>query len=204
MQALEGNGHGDEDGCHTAGRQHKHPSALEARDGQGDDHTVEQTPALVGNVDPGLCEVGGVTHHLEEQVGVVRKQSVSAHLGEETHHGRDEHTAAHTGRAEHVHPRLLGVLQLELDGGSNLGHLGLHNGGVGITFSVEFGKDRKCLILAILADKPPRAFREQAIMTVRAEASKYCTSFRLTRRCRSEGATGKSATEKEDASSSHP
>lgn len=159
-KALEGNGHGNEDQGHGTRGQHKHPSALEAGNDQSDDCTVDETPALIGNVDPGLCEVGGVTHHLEEQVGVVRKQSVSAHLGEKTHHGGDQHAAAHTGRTEHIHPGHLRMLQLELDDGFDLSHLSLDNGRVCVAFSMVLGKDGKGLVLTVLADKPPRAFRE--------------------------------------------
>lgn len=131
-------------------------ATLEAGDRERNDHGVEQAPAGVGNVDAGLRIASGVAHHLEKQVGVVGQQRVSGHLGEKTHEGGDEHTAAHTSGAEHIHPRLLGVLKLELDGGANLSHLGLDNLGVGITFSVVLGKNSEGLILTVARDEPTR------------------------------------------------
>ena len=202
-KALEGDGHGDENKGHAARGQHKHPSALEARNDECDDCAVEQTPALIGNVDPGLCEAGGITHHLEKQVGVVRKQRVSAHLGEKTHHGGDEYTAAHTSGSEHIHPRLPGVLQLELDGGSNLGHLSLDNGRICIALGVVFGKDCEGLVFTVFADKPSGAFGEHTVDMVRFGAFKTDRCW-LTRQCKPGVATGKSATEMGYASSSLP
>jgi len=154
--------HANEDDQHATGRKHKHPPAPEASDNKSNDNTVEQTPALVSNVDASLSEVGGVTHHLEEQVGVVREEGVAAHLREETHHNGDEHTTTHTGGGEHVHPGLLRVLELELDGRSDLGHLGLDKDRGSIAFSVVLGENSECLVIAVLADEPTGALGDHA------------------------------------------
>jgi hypothetical protein len=75
-------------------------------------------------------------------------------LGEDAEEGSDEDSAAHTLRLEHVRPRLLRVFHLNLDGGSDLGHLSLDENGVGISFSVVFSKNSKGFIITVFADKP--------------------------------------------------
>jgi hypothetical protein len=68
---METDGHGHEDDGHGGGGKHEHAATLEAGDDERDDDGVHQGPALVGDVDPGLCVAGGVAHHLEEKVLVV-------------------------------------------------------------------------------------------------------------------------------------
>jgi hypothetical protein len=159
-EALETDGHGHEAHCHGAGGKHKHPSSAESGDDKGNDNGVHQTPALVGDVDSGFCEGGSVAHHLEKKVLVVREESVAAHLGEDTEEAGNEDTTAHTLGAQHVEPRLFGVLELNLDSRSNLSHLSLDEDRVGIAFRVVLGQDSKSLIVAVFADEPTWALRQ--------------------------------------------
>jgi hypothetical protein len=109
---------------------------------------------LVGDINSGLCKGGSVAHQFEKKVLVVREKGVAAHLGEDAKEGSDENSATHTLSLEHVRPRLLRVLHLNLDGGSDLGHLGLDEDGVGIAFSVVFSKNGEGFIITVFADKP--------------------------------------------------
>lgn len=70
-EALEEDGHRHEAQSHGCGRELEHPSTAEASDDEGDDCCVDQTPALVGDIDASLGVGGGVSHHLEEDVLVV-------------------------------------------------------------------------------------------------------------------------------------
>lgn len=95
MDPLERNRHGDENEEHTTGRGHVHDSTRESCDNESNDGSVQQTPARVGEVDAGSGVGGCVSHHVEEDPGVVTDQGVTGKLGEETDEDADEHTAAH-------------------------------------------------------------------------------------------------------------
>ncbi len=43
-----------------------------------------------------------VSDHAKDCAQIVRSEYISRHLGEQAHHGCNEHTAAHTGSLEHV------------------------------------------------------------------------------------------------------
>lgn len=126
LQAAEADGHCHENHGHGTGGKHEHPATAEPGDDQSDYDSVGETPALVGDIDARLGEVRSISHHLEQQVLVVRQQCVSTHLGEKSEEARDEHTSTHTLGPKHIEPRLLGVLHFEFDCRSYLSHLGLH------------------------------------------------------------------------------
>jgi len=65
LETLESDGHGHEDHGHGSSGKHEHPATAESSDDEGDSDTVDQTPALVGDVDARLGVLGGVSHHLE-------------------------------------------------------------------------------------------------------------------------------------------
>jgi hypothetical protein len=174
-KALERNGHGHENDQHGTRRKHEHPPATEAGDDKSDDDTVDQAPAVVGNVDPRLGEGGRIAHHLEEEVGVVGQERVTAHLREQTHHAGNQDTAAHTGGADHVHPGLLGVLDFELDGRADLGHLGLHKERGRITLSVVLDQDSQGLLVAVFADEITRAFGKHAFLKLVEAIALLCS-----------------------------
>jgi hypothetical protein len=161
-KTLETDGHGHEDHGHGGGRKHKHPSSTEPSDDQGDHNCVHQAPALVGDIDSGLCVVGGVSHHGEEKILVVREKGVAAHLREKTEEDSDEDTTAHTLRAEHVQPRLLGMLHLDLDGGSNLRHLSLHEYRASVSLGMVLCKNGESLVIAVFGDEPSRTLWQEA------------------------------------------
>lgn len=157
-ELLETDGYCDEDGAHQRRGEHEHVAAPEPRDDQGGDGGSEQTPAVVGEVDSGLCEIGGIPHHAEEEAGVVREQRVAGHLGEEAHHRRDEDATAHAGGFDHVPPGLLGVVHLDGDGRLDLSHFRTGEQRVRVALGVVLDQDGKGFVVAILADQPTRAF----------------------------------------------
>jgi hypothetical protein len=53
------------------------------------------------------------------------------------------------------------VLHFDLDGGSDLGHLGLYQDGSGVPLRVVLGKDGKGLIVAVLGDEPTGRFGQE-------------------------------------------
>ena len=119
---------------------------------------------------------------------IVRQERVTAHLGEETEEDNDKDTTAHARGADHIHPGLLGVLHFNLDGGSNLCHLGLNKDGVSISFGVVLGQDSKSLIVAIFADKPTWAFRQEATSVSDCKAIfSFSNAYKTKVICRSEG-----------------
>lgn len=128
-------------------------TTLEARDDEGNDGTVDQTPASVGDVDAGLGVLAGVAHEVEEGAGVVADEGVSGQLGEETDEGGDDETAAHTGGADKLHPGLLGNLHLGADGLANLDNLGLDELRVGISLGVVLDEDSAGLLHLVLGDE---------------------------------------------------
>lgn len=159
-ETLERHRHTDKDKAHGNRGKHEHPATAEAGDDERDGNSVDQGPALVGNIDARFGVVGCVPHHSEEKIRIVGKQRVAAHLCEKTHHYGNEHTTPHTGSAEHVHPGLLRVLEFELDGGANLGHFGLYKNRAGIAFGVVLGQNGERFIVAILTDKPTGTLRK--------------------------------------------
>ena len=161
LQSLEADGHAHEDHDHGAGGEHEHPSAAEARDDERDDGCVNQAPAVISDIDARLGVVARIADELEEQVLVVGEEGVAAHLGEQAKETRDEGTATHTGGLEKVEPVAAGLLHLELDGGSDLGHLCLDEYRVGVAFGVVLCKYSESLLVTILADQPPRALWQE-------------------------------------------
>lgn len=155
---METDGYCDEDGAHQRCREHEHVATLESRDDQGGDGGGEETPAVVCEVDPGLCEGGRIPHHAEEKARVVREQRVAGHLGEETHHRRDKDATAHARGFDHVPPGLLGVVHLDGDGRLDLSHLRTGEQRVRVPLGVVFDQDSKGFVVAVLADQPTRAF----------------------------------------------
>ena len=161
LEFLEADGHAHEDHDHGAGGEHEHPSATETCNNERNDRRVDQAPAVVRDVDARLGVVARVADELEEQVLVVREESVAAHLGEETKETRNQRTATHTGGPEKVEPAAAGLLHLELDGRSDLRHFCLDEYRVGVTFGVVLYKHSQSLLVTILADQPPRALWQE-------------------------------------------
>jgi hypothetical protein len=168
LNALERDGHGDEAREHEQGRGHVHDATGEARDDEGDDGGVEQTPAGVGEVDAGGGVVGGVAHHVEEHAGVVADEGVAGELGEEADKGGDEDATAHAARADQIHPRLLRHFHLRLDGLADLDDLGLGEGRVGVSLGVVLDQDGGGLVVAVLGDEVTRGFRKEAVIILRS------------------------------------
>jgi len=66
VQLFERDRHGDENNQHACGSQQEHDTAFES----GDDEECErnsndQVPALICEIDSGLCIAGRVSHHYE-------------------------------------------------------------------------------------------------------------------------------------------
>lgn len=101
-------------------------ATLESRDDQGENSPIYETPAIIGEVDPGFRIGGSEPHHAKEETGVVREQRVPRHLCEQAHHRGDEDTTTHTSCSNHIHPGLLSVFQLYLDGRPDLCHFRLY------------------------------------------------------------------------------
>jgi hypothetical protein len=138
LEALEGNSHCHKNHGHRRSGKHEHPATTESSDNQRDNDSIYQTPALVGDVDARFSEFGGVPHQLEQEILVVREQSVTTHLRKETEEARNENTTSHTSRADHVFPRATGVFHLEFNSRSDLCHLGLYEDGGWVAFGVVF------------------------------------------------------------------
>lgn len=64
-------------------------ATFEPCDDQGEGCGVHQTPAVIGDVDPGLCIVAAESHKVEQKIGVVRKKRVTGHLCEQAEHTGD-------------------------------------------------------------------------------------------------------------------
>lgn len=153
LNPLEGDSHGDEARAHEAGREHVHVTAFEAGDDDGDNGSVEERPAGVGQVDAGLGVVGGVAHHAEQNPGVVAEKGVAGELGEETDEKGDVETATETIGFEELHPGLVGNLHLGSDGLANLRDLSLNKKRAGITLSVVLDQDGAGLIITVLGNE---------------------------------------------------
>lgn len=128
-------------------------ATLESRDDQGEDCGVYETPAVIGDVNPGLRILGGESHKFEEKIGVVRKKRVARHLREQAEHRGDQDTTTHTGSFNHIHPGLFRMCQLDLDGRLDLCHFRLCKYRVRITLGVVLDKNGEGFFVAVLADK---------------------------------------------------
>ena len=196
---MQRNGNGHEDHDHGSSGKHKHLTTGESGDDKSDDDSVQQTPALVGHVDARLCAVIGKTHQVEEQLLVVREQSITAHLGEQTQEDGDDDTAAHSRSSDHVHPGLLRVLHLELDRGSNLGHFSLDEERVGVVFSVVFDQNGIGLVVTVTGNQKTWALGKQPSHVSECRSG---IEWYLTKPCKSAESKGRSAEAKEVASPS--
>ena len=194
FQEAESDGDGHEADQHAGGRGHERKSAAETGDKERNQGAVEERPALVGNVDSGLGVVAGETHHAVNGVGIVGKQGIAGHLGEQTQECGDEDTTTHTGGAEHGPPGLLGVLHLELDGGLDLGHLGEDDVVVRIIFAMVLDEDGERLIVSVLADEPTGAFWEKACYALVSAPHNlaFLVAYKTVHICRREGQICKS------------
>lgn len=161
LESLEADRHRHENHSHGSGGEHEHPSSAESGHREGDDDSVDERPALVGDVDPGLCICGSVPHQAEQKTLVVRQQCVAAHLSEESEKCGDEYSATHTRGTHHIQPRLLGVLHLKFDGRSDLRHLGLYEDGIGITFGMILDQNSEGFVIAVFADQETGALWQE-------------------------------------------
>lgn len=153
LQGPKGNGERSEHEAHASRGKHEHAAALEPGDNKGKDGPVNQAPAGVSNVDPGLGILRIKAHHFEKVVGIVADQGVSRELGKEAEEDRDVDTAAHSRGFDKVHPGLLGNLHLGLDRLPNLGDLSLDKERVSIALGMIFYQNRGCLFAPILRDE---------------------------------------------------
>lgn len=156
-QLLERDGHGRKDQEHGGRGCHESPPTTETGHKESKNRRIDETPALVGDVDACLDSALGEVHHLEHEVLIVGEERVARHLREQTEENTDEDTAAVTGSGPHDGPRLLGSLHLQFNGGLDLGHFSLHQERAGISLGVVFGKDGEGLVVFILTDKVSRA-----------------------------------------------
>lgn len=163
MKEVQGDGQGGEYQTHRASRCQVHKSSTEFRDNNGQYGGVEETPALVGDVDSRLGIGSRVVHHLEEEVGVVRDKSVAGHLSEETEENGDDDTLSHGLGREHNPPRLLRILHFNLNGGADLSHFGVDKDRAGIAFGVVFGENGKRFFVTVVGNQPTRTFGEEAV-----------------------------------------
>jgi len=161
-QLRKGSSHGYKDQAHATSRKHKHPSSGEVGHNQSNDCSVHETPAVVGEIDACFGKVAGISHHVEEKVGVEAQESVSGELGEETEEDGNQESASHTRCSDHVEPVLFFDFGLELDGRLDLCHFGPDEQGVYVAFSVVFDENSERFFVTTVRDQPTGAFWQEA------------------------------------------
>ena len=131
----------------------KHFPARKSCDDQRGDGSVEKAQALIAHVDSCFGKCCIIPNHPKNCTRVVtykcqqrewqnkmscdlRYEGVPRPLCKQAHSRSNEYTTSHSCCSEHVHPRLLGVLQFDLDRGLNLSHFGAHQHAVSIPFGL--------------------------------------------------------------------
>lgn len=109
----------------------------------------------------------------------LRNERVAGPLREQTEKSRDEQSTAHAGGAEHVPPRLFGLLEFDLDGALDLRQFGLDDNRVAVALRVVLGENVEGVVVAVLTDQVSGAFREEpaqvSMGAIAVERASYIT-----------------------------